>query len=110
MPSMMAAGRDGDQTPAVRCEQRSSRTSKGRPVAYRAPETPPPAWATWQPVINSRPVPPADAVTTAESPLAVSARIVWGGDGEEWVDGWAIRWTRDAVLVELRDPRCATVG
>ena len=55
-------------------------------------------------------MPPADLVTTPERPIAVSARVVWETDGEEQADGWAIRWTRDVVLVELRDPRCATVG
>ena len=30
---------------------------------------------------------------------------MWGEDGEEHVPGWAIRWTRDLALVELRDSR-----
>lgn len=72
--------------------------------------TPPPSWATWQRIINDRGVPDQRLVTTASAPIPVVARIVWGTDGEEHIPGSAIRWTRMLVLVELRDPRCATIG
>ncbi|MBA2478405.1 MAG: hypothetical protein H0V38_07325 [Sporichthyaceae bacterium] len=72
--------------------------------------TPPPSWRFWQEITNGQPVPEQSLVTTPETPIPVTARIVWAVDGEERLDGWAIRWTRDQVLVELRDQRCATVG
>jgi len=49
-------------------------------------------------------------VTTAAAPIAVTARIVWGKDGEEHVPASAIAWTSTLVLIELRDPRCATIA
>jgi len=42
--------------------------------------------------------------------IAVRARIEWALDGEEWVDGTAIRWDRTHVLVAVSDPRCQTIG
>ena len=68
--------------------------------------TPPPSWATWQRIVNDTGVRQAPR----RDPIAVLARVVWATDGEEQVQGQAIAWTRSEVLVELRDPRCATVG
>jgi hypothetical protein len=72
--------------------------------------TPPPGWASWQRIINGRDVPDWSSVVVAAVPIPVVARVVWATDGEQWVEGLAIRWTRSLVLVELRDPRCSTVG
>ena len=72
--------------------------------------TPPPSWAFWQRIINSHDVPDPSTVVAAPEPIPVSARIVWGEDGEELVLGRAIRWTDQLVLVELRDTRSATIG
>lgn len=38
-------------------------------------------------------------------PIAVRVRIVWRDDGPAWLDALAVRWTADAVQVELDDPR-----
>ncbi len=72
--------------------------------------TPPPSWRFWQEITNGRLVPDQRLVTTLKTPIPVTARVPWAVDGEDPLDGWAIRWTRDLVLVELRDPRCATSG
>ena len=68
--------------------------------------TPPPSWATWQRIVNDTGVRDAPR----RDPIPVVARVVWATDGEEHLPGQAIAWTRSEVLVELRDPRCATVG
>ena len=68
--------------------------------------TPPPSWATWQRIVNDIGVHEAPR----REPIPVVARVVWATDGEEHVECEAIAWTRTEVLVELRDPRCATVG
>lgn len=68
--------------------------------------TPPPSWATWQRIVNDTGVRDAPR----RNPIPVLARVVWASDGEEHLPGQAIAWTRSEVLVELRDPRCATVG
>jgi hypothetical protein len=68
--------------------------------------TPPPSWATWQRIINDTGVRDAPR----REPIPVVARVVWSTDGEEHLPGQAIAWTSSEVLVELRDPRCATVG
>jgi hypothetical protein len=68
--------------------------------------TPPPSWATWQRIVNDTGVRDAPR----RDPIPVLARVVWATDGEEHLPGEAIAWTSSEVLVELRDPRCATVG
>lgn len=55
-------------------------------------------------------MPDRSSVVDAAEPIPITARIVWGEDGEQPVDGVAVKWTRDLVLVEVRDPRCATIG
>lgn len=64
----------------------------------------------WQTATNQKW--PANAREIRDQPqaIAVTARIVWADDGEEWVDGRAIRWTRHHVLVAIDDPRCQTIG
>lgn len=43
--------------------------------------------------------------------LSVRARIVWETDGEEWVDGEALRLDPGvAIFVELSDKRCRFTG
>lgn len=66
----------------------------------------PPSWRSWQRILNDV----GARSYVRRDPIPVRARIVWADDGEEYLDGWAIAWTGDAVLVELRDPRCSTVG
>jgi hypothetical protein len=54
---------------------------------------------------------PANPRSIKEQPrIAVRARVVWDEDGEEWVEGHAIRWTQHHVLVSISDPRCHTIG
>jgi len=43
--------------------------------------------------------------------IPVTARVVWERDGEEWVDGLALRWDSDHVYVEIPyEVRLATNG
>ena len=42
--------------------------------------------------------------------IPVRARIVWGVDGEEWIDCRADRWTLTHVHVEFSDPRAQVDG
>lgn len=72
--------------------------------------TPPPSWAKWQRVINNRPPAQPTRVPLQPQPIEVLARVVWATDGEEWVPGLAVRWTREVVFVELRDERAETLG
>lgn len=62
----------------------------------------------WQDITNAVPIP--DGWTTACEAIDVTVRIVWATDGEERVDGQAVRWRGDSVYVEFRDPRKATTG
>ncbi len=39
-------------------------------------------------------------------PIAVTVRIVWDRDGEEYVAGEAIRWDAHHVYVRINDVRC----
>jgi hypothetical protein len=46
-----------------------------------------------------------------EDPLggaAIRARLVFARDGEQWLYGWAVAWTKDAVCVQLEDRRLPT--
>lgn len=44
-------------------------------------------------------------------PIPVRARIVWENDGEEWVDGDALRLDPGvAIFVQFADPRCKFTG
>lgn len=52
----------------------------------------------------------ARGIPDQPNPIPVRARIVWEGDSEEWLNGMAKRWTRDAVFVSLDDVRLRTVG
>lgn len=44
------------------------------------------------------------------NPIKVTVRIVWEHDGEEWIEGTAIRWDRTHVLVSFGDRRNPTIG
>ena len=54
--------------------------------------------------LNAHPVPPGHH-TDVERPIPVQVRIVFERDGEEWVDGLALEWTRDLVRVATREQR-----
>lgn len=43
-------------------------------------------------------------------PIDVQVRIVWAVDGEQWIDGRAVRWTGRHVYVEFDDRRIRTTG
>lgn len=64
----------------------------------------------WQSIRNERPIPPRRAQVTAPAPVPVVARIVWARDGVEHHETVAWAWTTRAVLVELHDRRCQTIG
>lgn len=65
-----------------------------------------PNWRRWQRVRNEHwPRGPAYRVPLAPEPIPVRARVDWDIDGAEWLAGLAVRWTRDAVMVALDDPR-----
>jgi hypothetical protein len=66
----------------------------------------------WQRARNERFPPPAIArrLRDQSKPIPVTARVVWERDGEEWIDGTAIRWDQRHVLVRLDDRRCSTIG
>jgi len=65
-----------------------------------------PTWLRWQRVLNEHwPSGPAYLVPVAPAPIPVRVGVVWATDGREWVDGLAVRWTRDAVMVQLDEPR-----
>jgi len=38
------------------------------------------------------------------NPIPVRVRVVWDGDGEEWIDVVARRWTPTSVQLPLREP------
>ncbi|MGH3117457.1 MAG: hypothetical protein ACRDQ2_10190 [Gaiellales bacterium] len=52
----------------------------------------------------------ARGIPDQPNPIPVRARVVWAGDGEEWVDGTARRWTANAVFVGLSDERLRAIG
>ena len=64
-------------------------------------------WKYWQDVLNALP-----AREVPDRPIvSVRARIVWADDGEEWVDGEAMRLDPgQAIYVRLHDRRCSTLG
>lgn len=65
-----------------------------------------PTWARWQRVLNEQwPRGPAYRVPVPPAPIPVRVRVVWQHDGDEWLAERAVRWTRDAVMVELHDAR-----
>jgi len=81
-------------------------------VSHSAP--PPPDRSRWQEVLNqswplvdehgkrhARGIPNRD-------PIAVRVRVVFDGDGETWLDGQAVRWHNQSVMVEVDDPRLQT--
>lgn len=50
--------------------------------------------------------PPEPAALALREPgIPVTVRIVWEGDGEEYVEGTARRWDDGHVYVEVRDQR-----
>lgn len=64
----------------------------------------------WQRATNERwPARPRD-LPEQPHPIEVWARVVWERDGEEWVQGRAVRWDRAHVLVQINDRRCQTLG
>jgi hypothetical protein len=61
----------------------------------------------YQKVLNEDWPPPAIARTlkNARASIEVEARLILDRDGETWMPGRALRWTRHHVLVEVADPR-----
>ena len=59
--------------------------------------------------LNAHPVPPGHH-TDVERPIPVQVRIVFERDGEEWVDGRAVEWTRELVRVDVADVRLLPRG
>ena len=64
----------------------------------------------WQAVLNERPIPPLRLQNNRRTPVAVSARVMWARDGEQWADTFAVDWVGDSVLVEVHDRRRQTKG
>lgn len=64
----------------------------------------------WQRIVNESWPQGAATIKDQPHPIDVTARVVWEYDGEETVEGRAIRWTRTRVLVAFDDPRWQTVG
>lgn len=62
------------------------------------------------PLRDAKGEPHARGIPDQTNPIPVRARVVWEGDGEQWVDGMAKRWTRDAVFVALGDERLRAIG
>jgi hypothetical protein len=62
------------------------------------------------PLRDSKGEPHARGVPDQPNPIAVHARIVWEGDGEQWIDAKARRWTRSAVFVTFGDARLRGIG
>jgi len=63
-----------------------------------------------QRISNERPVPPRRLQNTTRSPIAVTVRLVWERDGEQFVATKARDWVGRDVLVELFDQRWSTRG
>lgn len=64
----------------------------------------------WSDVLNMH-WPPKPAQVARHRPgIPVRVRIVWDGDGEEYVEGTATRWDADHVYVEVRDTRLSGNG
>lgn len=40
--------------------------------------------------------------------IEINARVVFAGDGEQLLEGTAVRWTRQHVCVRIGDPRLQT--
>lgn len=64
---------------------------------------------SWQAVTNKHWPSPELARTLRDVPadrqIKVVARVVFEDDGEQLLDGTAVRWTRNHVCVWLNDPR-----
>jgi len=57
------------------------------------------------PLRDSKGKPHARGIPDQPNPIPIRARVEWEGDGEEWVDGTARRWTRPAVFVTFGHER-----
>jgi len=62
------------------------------------------------PLRDSKGEPHARGIPDQPNPIPVRARIEWEGDGEEWVDATARRWTAKAVFVTFGDERLRAIG
>ncbi len=87
-----------------------TRAPAGLPLMSH-PAQGPPNTSRWQRALNEACPANARHIGDAPGPVPVRARVVWERDGEEWVDGTAIRWDRSHVLVQINDrARCPTIG
>jgi hypothetical protein len=64
----------------------------------------------WSDVLNMHWPPRPSEFTHRVPGIPVRVRIVWDGDGEEYVEGTATRWDADHVYVEVRDNRLSGNG
>jgi len=62
------------------------------------------------PLQDSKGQPHARGIPNQPNPSPVRARVEREGDGEEWVEATARRWTRQAVFVTFGDERPQTIG
>lgn len=53
--------------------------------------------AQLQKVLNAHHV--SEHFTNAREPIPITVHILWEHDGEEWIEGRAVAWTRTLVLV-----------
>ena len=56
------------------------------------------------------PPPGVPKLLPLQSPVPVRARVVFAGDGEEWLNGVAVRWVRPVVFVQISDRRLSGAG
>ena len=59
----------------------------------------------WCDVLNKHWPPRPAEFRNRDRGIEVRVRIVWDGNGEEYVEGLATRWDADHVYVEVRDTR-----
>lgn len=64
----------------------------------------------WQKILNQDWPANARVIRDQAQPIPVRARIVWERDGEEWIEGRAVRWTRSHVFVAFGDERWQVLG
>jgi hypothetical protein len=79
-------------------------------VSTNVDQTPGPTGGHWQTITNERFPPDARTIPDQRHPIPVIVRVVWKRDGEEWIDGDAIRWARTHVFVTFGDRRLSTIG
>jgi hypothetical protein len=59
---------------------------------------------------DSKGEPHARGILDQPNPIPVRARVFGEGDGEEWIDAMARRWTAKAVFVTFGDEQLQTIS